>query len=88
MRIVIVVKKQSEYYREAVEWQGDFQRETRREVELIDPETMEGEIFASARDIVQYPAVVVLGGNGEVVRKWSGSPLPQFDQITYSIRNV
>lgn len=62
MRIVIVVKKQSEYYREAVEWQGDFQRETRREVELIDPETMEGEIFASARDIVQYPAVVVLGG--------------------------
>lgn len=28
-------------------------------MELIDPETIDGEMFARARDIVQYPTVLV-----------------------------
>lgn len=88
MRVVIVVKTQSEYYREAYEWQTDFKRETGEEAELIDPETIEGEIFVSTREIMQYPTLVVLGVNGEILRKWSGIPLPQFDQVTYVLRSV
>lgn len=88
MRVVIVVKRESEYFREAEEWRVDFSRETGNEVEMIDPETIEGEIFASTRDIIQYPSVVVLGGSGEVIKKWSGSPLPQFDQVSYVLRSV
>lgn len=88
MRVVIVVKKQSEYFREASEWQTDFSRETGNDVEIIDPETIDGEIFASARDIVQYPTLVVLGDDGEIIKKWSGSPLPQFDQVIYTLRSV
>lgn len=67
MRIVVVVKKQSEYFREADEWRVEFSRETGQTVEIVDPETIEGEIFASARDIMQYPCVVVLGAGV----KWS-----------------
>lgn len=88
MRVVIVVKRQSEYFREASEWQTDFSRETGNDVEIIDPETIDGEIFVSARDIVQYPTLVVLGGDGEIIKKWSGSPLPQFDQVIYMLRSV
>ena len=88
MRVVIVVKRESEYFREAEEWRVDFSRETGNEVEMIDPETIEGEIFASTRDIMQYPSVVVLGGSGEVIKKWSGSPLPQFDRVSYVLRSV
>lgn len=88
MRVVIVVKRESEYFREAEEWRVDFSRETGNEVEMIDPETIEGEIFASTRDIIQYPSVVVLGGSGEVIKKWSGYPLPQFDQVSYVLRSV
>ena len=88
MRLVIVVKTQSEYFSEAEEWGVADQRETGREVELIDPETIEGEIFASTRDIMQYPSLLILGGSGEIVKKWSGSPLPQFDQVSYMLRSV
>ena len=88
MRIVIVVNTNSEYFREAEEWGVEYQRETGREVELIDPETIEGEIFASTRDIMQYPSLLILGGGGEIVKKWSGSPLPQFDQVSYMLRSV
>ena len=88
MRIVIVLKTQSEYFREAEEWGVEYQLETGREVELIDPETIEGEIFASTRDIMQYPSLLILGGSGEIVKKWSGSPLPQFDQVSYMLRSV
>ena len=88
MRILIVVKNHSEFFREADEWGVEFSRETGREVELIDPETIEGEIFASTRDIMQYPSLVILGGNGEIVKKWSGSPLPQFDQVSNMLLRV
>ena len=88
MRIVIVVKNHSEYFREAEEWSVEYQRETGREVELIDPETIEGEIFASTRDIMQYPSLLILGGSGEILKKWSGSPLPQFAQVSYILRSV
>ena len=88
MRIVIVVKTHSEYIRAAEEGGLEAQRETGREVELIDPETIEGEIFVSTRDIMQYPSLLILGGSGEIVKKWSGSPLPQFDQVSYMLRSV
>ena len=88
MRIVIVVKTHSEYFREAEEWSVEYGRETGREVELIDPETIEGENFASTRDIVQYPCLLVLGGSGEIVKRWSGSPLPPFDQVSYMLRSM
>ena len=54
MRVVIVVKQHSEFASEAEMWKRDFEYEARKEVELIDPETIDGEMFARARDIVQY----------------------------------
>ena len=46
MRVVIVVKQHSEFASEAEMWKRDFEYEARKEVELIDPETIDGELFA------------------------------------------
>ena len=76
MRVVIVVKQHSEFASEAEIWKRDFEYEARKEVELIDPETIDGEMFARARDIVQYPTVL------------AGRPLPQISEVKYVIREV
>ena len=81
MRIVVVFKEQSEYGREAIEWIDEFEKRTSKEVEQMDPETVEGEGFCQARDIVRYPAVVVCGEDGRVVEQWMGSPMPVIDDV-------
>jgi hypothetical protein len=83
----MVVRDNTEYTREAMEWVKDFTYETGNEVEIIDPETISGEIFASAHDVVRYPAVLVVDSDSKTIAKWMGE-LPQFDEVTYVMRNV
>lgn len=83
MRIVMVWRDNTDYAREVTNWLAEFQRETGKEVESLDPDTIEGEIFVQARDIVQYPSIVVVDKDGVVSKKWSGTPLPQFSEVSY-----
>ena len=86
MRVAIVWKDQTDYAREVIDWMEEFKKETGEDVESIDPETVEGELFVRARDIVQYPEVVAMSDDGGVLREWKGTPLPQFDEVRYFVR--
>ena len=84
----MVCRDNMDYTREAFNWMADFKRETGYDVELEDPETINGELFAVHHDIVQYPTVCVLNeGNSKMVAKWAGK-LPQFEEVTYVMRDA
>ena len=87
MRVVIVGREFSEYDREIREWEREFFQRTGREVERLNPDSSEGETFCRARDIVEYPTVVVEDEvRGAVVQDFRGAPLPAIDDIiTYLI---
>jgi fructoselysine-6-P-deglycase FrlB-like protein len=88
MRVVMLCRKGEDYTREAEEWVADFMHETGIEVEELDPDTYEGEHFASAHDFVAYPTVAVLGPDNVVLNHWDGRPLPQFEKVTYEMRSI
>lgn len=81
MKVVIVFRERSDKAREAFEWIGQFERRTGKTVEMIDPETPEGETFASARDIVEYPTVLAVSDDGKIYEMWTGSPMPTVDTV-------
>lgn len=85
MKIVIVSKIESEFAREIEEWARDYKYETGQDVEQLDPDSIDGQMFAVAHDVTQYPTVLVLKDDGAVVRKWSGLPLPKFDNVSYYV---
>ena len=87
MRVVMVVRDNMDYTREATDWMNEFKRETGYDVEWEDPETISGEIFATHHDIVQYPTLCVVDNESKVIAKWAGR-LPQFEEVTYTMRNV
>jgi len=87
MRVVMVCRDNMEYTREAFDWMSEFKRETGIDVDLEDPETISGEIFATHHDIVQYPTVCVTDGDSKVLMKWAGK-LPQFEEVTYVMRDA
>ncbi|MBQ3310246.1 hypothetical protein IJG73_02290 [Candidatus Saccharibacteria bacterium] len=88
MRIVCVWKDNTDYAREVTDWLSEFKRETGKEVESLDPESTEGEIFVRARDMLQFPAVVALADDGTVLREWKGTPMPQFDEVLYYVKEI
>ncbi len=83
----MVCRDNTDYTREAFDWMKEFKRETGYDVELEDPETIHGELFATHHDIVQYPTVCVTDGSSKIIAKWAGK-LPQFEEVTYIMRDA
>ena len=88
MRVVCLYKRETDYGREVEEYLTDLGRmATRTQCEVLNPETIEGEMFARARDIVRYPAIVAVDNNGSVVQEWIGLPLPSMDEVAYYLNS-
>lgn len=83
MRVVVVWRDNTEYAREVISWMEEFERATGKSIESLSPDSIDGEIFVRARDIMQYPTVVVVKDDGIVVREFKGTPLPQFEDVSY-----
>ncbi|MBQ3409857.1 hypothetical protein IJG66_00655 [Candidatus Saccharibacteria bacterium] len=88
MRVVCLYRDDTDYAREVTDWMYDFKKETGREVEVMDPDSIDGEIFTKAHDILQFPMIVAVTNDGVVQKKWGGTPLPQFDEVVYYLREM
>ena len=88
MRVVCVWRDNTEYAREVSSWLNDFQSQTGTTVESLDPDSIEGESFARAHDIVEYPTLMAVDDMGSEIQKWRGLPLPSFEQVSYYARTV
>ena len=88
MRVVCLYKRETDYGREVEEYLNDIGRyPTNTKIEVLDPESTEGESLARAYDIVRYPAILALDGNGSVVQEWIGLPLPPIDEVVYYLNS-
>lgn len=88
MRVVCVWKRETDYGREMEDWLADFEHITGKELESLDPETVEGESFVGAYDIVEFPTIVALGDFGKVQEMWKGMPLPRIDDVLYFCKDI
>lgn len=83
MRLVVLWRDNTDYAREVISWISDFKHSTGKEVESLDPDMVEGESFAQARDIMEFPSVVAVADDGSVLRHWRGTPMPPIDEVSY-----
>lgn len=83
MRIVCVWRDNTDYARTVEEWIREFEHRTGREIESLDPDTIEGEALCRAYDIVEYPTMLALDNRGATLEVWRGRQLPTFDEVNY-----
>ena len=81
MRIVVIYREYSDHARECDEWIHEFEKRSNKELEILDPDSPEGETFCMARDIGEYPAIVVADSDGKTYEIWTGTPLPVIDEV-------
>lgn len=83
MKAVVVYREHEDYTRDVEEFVRDFEQRTGKEIERIDPDTIKGEIFVTAHDVVEYPTIMGLDDNGKVLDMWRGRPLPRIDEVAF-----
>ncbi len=88
MRVVIVYKRDTDYGREVEEWVHELRRRDKNgRIEEINPETKDGDSFARAYEIMEYPSVMALDNQGRVLASWHGLPLPRLDETSYYLQS-
>ena len=83
MKVVCVWRDNTDYAREVNEWLEEFAKRDAGEIESMDPDTIEGEAFARAHDVVEYPTIIAVDDEGRELEVWRGLPLPLMDQVAY-----
>ncbi|MBR3055950.1 hypothetical protein IKG64_01370 [Candidatus Saccharibacteria bacterium] len=81
MRVVCIYRDNQDYSRSVGEWLENFRRQTGREIESMNPDDNVG--FCEAYDVVEYPTILALGNNGEVLASWRGRSLPLVNEVLY-----
>ncbi len=85
MRVVVIARDATDYARSVQMFLDDFARQTGRSLEVLDPDSGEGESFCRAYDIVQYPTVIALSESGHMQNIWAGPELPTINEVSYYV---
>ena len=83
MRVVVIAKDNTDYSRSVSTFINDFTRQTGHDLELLDPDSLDGEALCRAYDIVEYPTIIALTDGGQLQQMWRGTMLPTISEVSY-----
>ena len=83
MRVAVLYRSNSEHERIIREYDREYERRTGRSLRLYDLNTRDGAAMASLYDITQYPAVLAMSDDGQVLQMWQGENLPLMNEVMY-----
>lgn len=86
MGVLVIYKQASEHRRDVESFMVDFERQTHLFLETIDPESRSGADICRLYDVVEYPTLVAVAGDGQMRNMWRGLPLPTIDEVSYYVR--
>lgn len=82
MRLLILYRQNSEHEGIVDGFVEEYKRrDNSARIELINVDSREGIALATLYDVVEYPAILVLQGDGQVQKIWQGSSLPLLDEV-------
>ncbi len=82
MRTVNLYHPNNEFAGKVEEFKRDFEaRYPDKKIELISLETTAGDEMAKLYDVVRYPAILVIAGEGHLQKFWQDQPFPLIDEV-------
>ena len=82
MKVLVLYRPNSDHGRVVEEFIHNFQSQHRDErLEVLNIDSRDGSATASLYDVMQYPAILVLQGDGYLHKVWQGTQLPLIDEV-------
>jgi hypothetical protein len=86
MRVVIIYRNESDYARYILDFLRDFEHQTGHTLDTLEPDSPEGMQFCDTYEIVEYPTVIALSDNSEMLNMWRGIPLPTISEVSFYVQ--
>lgn len=86
MKAIVLYRPQSEFARAVEEFTHDFKTRTPYDIELTDVDSSEGTALAELYDVMDYPTVIVSKDDGQLIKSWTGTPLPLVNDVAGYVR--
>lgn len=83
MKVLVLYRPNSEYARKVESFAHDLERQHQTHIDLVSLDTRDGSSTASLYDIMQYPAILALGNDGQLLKEWQGQELPLMNEVAY-----
>lgn len=83
MKTMIFYKEKTDYARQVIDYLRDFEKQTGKKLETVDPDTPEGAHLCRTYDIVEYPTMLAVSDDGVMQHMWRGLPLPTISEVSY-----
>ena len=83
MKVVVLYRPTSDHSRGVEEFVHDLQRRNGGKVDLVNVDTRDGSATASLYDVMQYPAVLALKDDGQLLKDWQGNTMPLLNEVSY-----
>jgi hypothetical protein len=84
MKLLALYRPDSEHSRAVETFVRDFRfqhEELASRLEVLDIDSRDGVAVASLYDIMNHPALIILGDDGSLVREWVGASLPLMSEV-------
>ncbi len=85
MKVMIFYRDASDYGQTVREFLRDFYHQSGKKVEEINPDSPSGSQIAETYDIMEYPTLLAIDSNGQMLQQWSGIPLPRISEVSYYV---
>ena len=84
MKVVVLYRPNSEHARKIEDFVRDFEHyQPGKRLEVVSLDTRDGSSTATLYDVMQYPAILALRDDGQVMKEWEGDMLPLMNEISY-----
>jgi hypothetical protein len=81
MKLVILYHPDSEFSTAVEDFTSECKKHTEMKVELLSLEKPDGSTMAETYGVVDYPSILVLRDDGQIVKGWQGSSLPPTSEV-------
>lgn len=84
MKVVVLYRPNSEFSRSVESFVDDLRLQhgiDERHLEILDYDSRDGYAMASLYDIIEHPAILVIGNNGSYIKHWQGPVLPRVEEV-------
>lgn len=84
MKVLMLYRPNSEHARIVEEFARDYSRQNAgNKLNMVDLNTRDGSSTASLYDVMQYPAILALTDDGQLIKEWEGNNLPLMSEVAY-----
>lgn len=88
--MLVLYRPNSEHGRAIESFIRDFRYQHESNADMLDVlnvDTRDGVAMASLYDVMQYPAILILADDGQLMKSWEGDTLPLMDEVAGYVYN-